>query len=91
MKVVINECWGGFGLSDIAKDIFKARTGREFDYMTPRDDSDLVWIVENMKSAANGEHAELHVIDVPYEYWHIDEYDGQECIYASHSPIEILR
>lgn len=143
MKVVINRCYGGFGLSEAAyekliewgvpvrkymdqerdevtglfkeqplndgevifdreltpkgedrlNDLyweFKGRskmTGRYWDCWTRESRSHplVVRLVEEMGKAANGECAELKVVEIPdgLEY-HIDEYDGIEHIAENH-------
>lgn len=51
----------------------------------PRDHPKLVECVEKLGSKANGEHAELAVVDIPDDVdWEIDEYDGHESIHEKH-------
>ena len=78
-KVVINTCWGGFGLSDQAH--------REMGYSRDikRDDPKLVAIVERLGEAANGEFAKLKVVEVPDGVEiEIVEYDGWEHVAEAH-------
>lgn len=51
----------------------------------PRTDPDLVAVVEALGEAANGNHAELRVVEIPdgIEYG-IDEYDGIEQVAEAH-------
>jgi hypothetical protein len=87
MKVVVNNCWGGFGLSDIALDLYLARTGKVVPYWEiPRHDSDLVWIVENLGTeAASSKYAELAIVEIPDgTNYVIDEYDGLEHVDEAH-------
>lgn len=132
MKVVINRCYGGFGLSysavvrylqlkglpcfayenDYKTDEYipskgensssllfyftKALEGKSAttdelkkyyfrDYDIERNDPLLVQTVEELGPAANGQYAELKVVEIPdgtdYE---IDEYDGIESISEVH-------
>lgn len=109
MKVVINRCWGGFGLSAMAvirmremgnphayEDVLfgelwedgKENTHRYNSYYLmdiDRHDPDLVRVVEEMGEAANGECADLTIVNIPdgvnYE---IDDYDGMETIHEVH-------
>lgn len=92
MKVVINVDFGGFGISNEAYETFYKLTGLNI-YIGEIDRTDkiLVKIVETMGSKSWGEGSRLHVVDVPHRYWIIDSYDGNECIYASDSVIDILR
>lgn len=50
-----------------------------------RADPVLVRIVEEMGEAANGQHACLHIVEVPDDAeWEISEYDGNEHIAEKH-------
>lgn len=89
MKVVINQCYGGFSLSKAAIEQYAERSGKlesEFyDRHIDRDDSDLVDIVEEMGEKANGLCARLAVIEIPDGVsWQVEEYDGYEHISETH-------
>ena len=120
MKVVINACHGGFGLSDAAFEKFLDRKGiawescvnkydmvdhynkghlgeeehflysREMLYNSARQqedrsDKDLVAVVEEMGSKANGEYAYLKVVEIPDDVeWDVEEYDGNEWVAEKH-------
>jgi len=83
MKVVINSCHGGFGLSQAAfRMLDEINTPKEHDevyLLYNRHDPNLVRVVETLGQKASGEHSELEVVEwpdcVPYK---IDEYDGWE-------------
>ena len=83
VKVVINRCFGGFGLSKAAKDALgdvETDWGDEF-----RCHPKLVEVVEKLGSAANGPYSELVVVDVPDDVdWYIDNYDGVEMVRERH-------
>ena len=122
MKIVINRCYGGFGLSHKAvsryaqlKDmtLFTHSDGtfqhyykipvedydalRDIAYETgdyskvneayfierdiPRNDPALVQVVEELGKEANGQYADLGIVEVPNDLrWKIDEYDGLEAV-----------
>lgn len=142
MKVVINDCHGGFSLSPKGEEAYLRRKGEEaFFYVNqrvdgrigfdsferfdpqsaepwfvvhtftkdmgdtftkddwpandegyvylarqlPRNDPDLVAVVEELGEAANGAHARLKVIEIPDDVeWEIEEYDGMEWIAEAH-------
>jgi hypothetical protein len=89
VKVVINEDFGGFGLSDDAEALYKERKGiTDPDWWygdISRDDSLLIQIVEDMGAKADGTFAALKVVEVPDDVnWYIEEYDGREWVAERH-------
>lgn len=87
MKVVINKCYGGFGLSKkaLAKlrilECFKS----ESYFKDNRDNLALVKMVKDQCKDVNGRHANLKVIDIPDGVsYTIEEYDGLEWIAEKH-------
>lgn len=135
MKIVINSCFGGFGLSEKAMRAYFAKKGRnvfksvdglsttyfdapvpkEFelpegelfmrrghpeyeryhswyedhvlsDRDIPRDDPDLVAVVEELGSdVASDAYGRLVVVDIPDGVqWQIEEYDGNEYVAEVH-------
>ncbi len=46
----------------------------------PRHDADLVAVVEELGSAANGSFAALNIVDLEGNRYYIDEYDGNETV-----------
>ena len=87
MKIVINTCYGGFGLSPAAYALYNklAETVLTNDHELERDDPILVLVVETLGAAANDTYAKLVVVDIPGDAeWHIDEYDGMEHVAENH-------
>ena len=87
MKIVINKCYGGFGLSKEAQELYSKYAGvskcREYDLV--RNDPHLVRVVEELKENADGQYSELKVVDIPDDVeYTIEEYDGQEWIAEKH-------
>lgn len=75
MKFVLNQCYGGFSLSDWAEE----QMGCSEPY---RDDPDFISLVEQYPDKVSGECAELEVVEIPddcTDYEFID-YDGIESI-----------
>lgn len=88
-KVVINRCYGGFGLSEEAWDAYTKLAGITNDslsyYDVARDDPYLVQVVEQFGEDANSEYSDLLVVEIPAKVnWEIDEYDGIEHIAEVH-------
>lgn len=135
MKIVINNCYGGFSLSIKGTKEYYKRKGQEVyfyeqtkheykdgedlyikikgddvqsfsaygcfhdlgdvcdkiteDYvdMRPddRSDPDLVYVVEKLGEKANGDCAELKIVEIPDGVdWEIEEYDGSEWVAEKH-------
>lgn len=86
VKVVINEAFGGFGLS--AGPLERLRElgwDGKYDRDIPRNDARLVQTVEQMGVDANGGYADLQVIEIPDGVaWHVHEYDGYESVHEDH-------
>jgi hypothetical protein len=87
MKIIINTCYGGFGLSEKALALFNERSGtvNTYERDIPRNNPILVEIVEQLGEAADGGHAELKVVEIPDDVkWQIEEYDGNEWVAEKH-------
>jgi hypothetical protein len=87
MKIVINDCHGSFGLSKEALALYNERTGTVVTHESDieRNNLILVEIVEQLGNAANGDFAELKVVEIPDDVeWIIQEYDGDEWISEKH-------
>lgn len=80
VKVIINGCFGGFGLSPKALDMISAKKGHEIsEYDIERWDPDLVAVVEELGQEANGQCAELKIVEIlKGKKFIITEYDGTE-------------
>lgn len=87
--VVINTCYGGFGLSPRAINEYRSLAGitdpKFYDRDIPRDDPYLIKVVKELGMSANGAHANLKVVEIPGDVdWQIDEYDGNEWVAEKH-------
>lgn len=87
MKVVINSCYGGFGLSNKALDMYKQLSNKSevYAYELDRTDPLLIQVVETLGAEANGRYAKLRIIEIPDDVnWEITEYDGNESVEEVH-------
>ena len=88
MKIVINKCYGGFGLSKEAYEYLGLAWdghGYEYRYHGNRADHKLVECVETLGDIANGQFAKLKVVEIPDDVeWEIEEYDGVEWVAEVH-------
>jgi hypothetical protein len=87
MKVVINKCYGGFGLSK--EGMMYINKQKKLNGLKPcayagdleRNDPLLVETVEKLGVKANDNYSKLKVVDIPDDvYWEIEDYDGLECV-----------
>ena len=87
MKIVINRCYGGFGLSDKALELYNtlADTNLQYACELERNDPILVHVVETLGAEANGRFAKLHIVEIPDDVnWEISDYDGMESVEEVH-------
>ena len=94
-KIVINRCFGGFSISQQAKDMYIEATqtipknGNFFISDIPRDDPDLIKVIELLGlQKSSGQFAKLRIIeipdDIPEDGWMIQDYDGVEWVAETH-------
>lgn len=96
-KVVINGCYGGFGLSQLALNtlyknypdmvgVYKNYRGEDEMYLSDeieRHDKRLVEVVENLGSeVASGDCANLVIETIYNPIYRVSEYDGYESIHT---------
>ena len=77
MKIVVNKCYGGFGISDE----YEEKLGVDsWDIL--RTDKRLVNAVEKDPEGVSDTYATLRVVEIPDEAtdYYIDEYDGMESV-----------
>ena len=90
MKIVINDCYGGFGLNDEALDEYKVRRKDITDpnfwyYDIPRDCPVLVAMVEEQGNDIGTKYSDLKIVEIPEDVnWYIEEYDGMEHVAERH-------
>ncbi len=79
MKIVINDCFGGFSLSESARQFLRLKSVYS---EIERTDPLLIGLVEADARRASGLCARLRVVEIPDTItdWEITEYDGLESI-----------
>lgn len=77
MKIVVNRCFGGFSLSKEACD--RIGVNCEGRYIG-RTDKRLIEVVEKLGQKANGDFADLEIVEIPDDItdYEIYDYDGRE-------------
>ena len=87
MEILLNDCYGGFGVSEKALELYNERSGNDVTYISGyegnfRVDPILIDIVKELGDAANDEYSELRIDHVPDGYgYKIEEYDGLETLH----------
>lgn len=85
-EIVINKCYGGFGLSEEAemwlskRGIWQKYPHLEHLYYIPRHEPLLVECVKTLGDAANGYWANLVIETITSRAYYINEYDGMETV-----------
>ena len=93
-KIVINNCYGGFGVSTegmkFINDLKEKRGKPKLkvdEYEEPmRDDVELIEAIEILGSdKVSGQFGSLKIVEIPDGLeWEIDEYDGMESVDEAH-------
>jgi len=89
-KVVINRCYGGFGLSDTAEALYCAYANKNPDEFSrsdiPRDCPILLQVIEQLGiDECHGKYASLKIVEIPDDVeWVIEDYDGKELVAEAH-------
>lgn len=81
-EVVINQCFGGFGLSEEGMKLYHEKGGQErYCHRMRRTDPILIEVVKELGEKANKEYSNLSVEEIEDGYnYYISEYDGVESI-----------
>lgn len=85
MKIVINNCWGGFCVSKEAQEYCGVAN-------PSRTNQKLIEFIELFGSEkASGDFSELKVCEIPDNaYYEIVNYDGMESVHYSETPIKTI-
>ena len=91
-RIVINTCFGGFGLTEDAFNLYKAYAGISaddehfYDGSIERNDPILLQVIDQLGiDACTGAYAKLKVVEIPDDVeWEIGEYDGKEHVAECH-------
>ena len=83
VEALVNRCYGGFGASNKAKDLYIERTGKPLKMIHEglRTDPILIQIVKELGIEAKGQYSIIVVCQAVENYWDIYEYDGLEQLY----------
>lgn len=89
IKVLVNSCYGGFGISDIALSLYLKKkieidpNYKVYECSLSRTDPILVECFEELGNEFNKEYAQIRIEEIPAkykDYLEIIEYDGSESI-----------
>ena len=82
-EIVLNGCYGGFGLSETGEKLYRELGGKIiYSFQYDRNDPILIKVIKELGKKANGPYADLYIkqIDERYEYG-INNYDGLESLH----------
>lgn len=84
MKVAVNDCFGGFGLSEAAySELGVPWDGYGYAYgdWCKRSDPRLIEVIERLGEAAAGDCSKLRIVEIPDgKTYEIKSYDGIETV-----------
>ena len=84
MKIVINQCYGGFSLSELACKMLNCSV-YDYNYYNKRNSPELIDVLETLGSLANSSMSNLSIVEIPDGIkWAIKEYDGSEWVCSEH-------
>ena len=86
IKVDINKCYGGYGLSREAyEELGLEWDNRGYKFDKERDNIRLIEVVEKLGDRCNGETARLKIVEIPADVkWTIEEDEGYEWVAEVH-------
>jgi hypothetical protein len=87
MKIAINRCYGGFGISEKALNLYNEKSKTKMDYAhdIERDDPILIEVIELLGEEADDRFSKLKIVEIPDGVeWKIEEYDGHEHVAEKH-------
>jgi len=84
-EIVVNTCFGGFGLSEKAGKLYCQRVNLDYqhfdEYSLSRSDPILIEVIKELGTNANALYAQLEIVSLPVgTKYRICEYDGIEHI-----------
>lgn len=105
MKIVINKCYGGFGVSKAIYDKLGLKWDgygyldnssfgiKDNNYNAYRSDEKLIKAIEKIGAKkSSGEMAELRIVTIPDDVdWELNEYDGIETIHEVHRSWQLTK
>ncbi len=85
IKECTSEEWKNFSMEERHAYNKKYDGSHIYDRNIERNDSALIQVIEELGEDANGEYAQLEIVDIPDDVkWQIDEYDGAEWVAEVH-------
>ena len=80
MKIILNKCYGGFGISNEALRMAGITNTNEWEYDDLRINPEVIKAVETLGESANDRYSDLVMVEIPDAAtdWEVDEYDGYE-------------
>ena len=92
IEVLYNDCYGGWAISEKAKELYTFRKTKSSNYCRRRNDPILIQIYNELGDEFDGKHSKTSIEKIPkkYEnYYYISEYDGLEKVEIDYTKYEL--
>ena len=93
IEVLYNRCYGGWGMSDKAKELYTLRKTKDStDYLRTRSNPTLIQIYNELGADFDSKYSKTKTEKIPkkYEnYYYITEYDGLETVEIDYTKYEL--
>lgn len=97
IEVLFNNCYGGWGISGKARELYKLRktnnsNNNNNNYLSKRSDPVLIQIYNELGDEFDGKYSKTSIAKIPkkYEnYYSISEYDGLETVEIDYIKYEL--
>ena len=90
IEVLCNHCYGGWGMSDKANELYKIRKTEK--YLSKRSDPILIQIYKELGDEFDGKYSKTGIEKIPKKYenhYYISEYDGLEKVEIDYAGYEL--
>ena len=94
MEVLYNACYGGFGFSPAALELYQTYNPTKFKMEPDRTDPIMIRVVKELGDRANSTFSSIKITKIPKKFqnhFEISEYDGSECVVINHRKYQIDR
>ena len=91
-EILYNACYGGWGISNKAMELYKLKTNNFDNYYPRRNDTILIEIYKELGDEFDEKHSKTLIEKIPKQYenfYYISEYDGLETVKINYTKYEL--